>query len=234
MPGPARWTPVDKITLDREVFKALASDTRLDILKALDVRQKTVTELAKELELNKATVFEHLEKLAAVGLIQKLEDERKWVYWQLTWTGRRLLHPEKITLAILLSSAMGTLLTALAAAWMWAQSGLPQGVSEFADSRGAGALEAPSYDADGNASQESAASAEPTYGAPESSGRSLAADDSAFADPSSLPSTDGLHDPILLAVAIVMAVLFLALVGYAVYYWRKRRLVAAAGGAPPA
>ncbi|HWH08608.1 MAG TPA: winged helix-turn-helix domain-containing protein [Candidatus Thermoplasmatota archaeon] len=110
---------MDRITLDRAVFKALASDTRLDILKALDERQKTVTELARELDLNKATVFEHLEKLAEVGLIQKLEDDRKWVYWQLTWTGRRLLHPEAITLALVLSSAAGSLLTALAAAWLW-------------------------------------------------------------------------------------------------------------------
>ena len=113
---------VDKITLDRDVFKALASDTRLDILKALDVRQKTVTELARELDLNKATVFEHLEKLAQVGLIQKLEDDRKWVYWQLTWTGRRLLHPEKMTFAILLSTAGGSLATALAAVWLWVRS----------------------------------------------------------------------------------------------------------------
>lgn len=116
---------MDKITLDREVFKALASDTRLDILKALDVRQKTVTELAKELELNKATVFEHLEKLATVGLIQKLEDDRKWVYWQLTWTGKRLLHPEKITLAILLSTSGGALLAGLASLWMWFRSNVP-------------------------------------------------------------------------------------------------------------
>lgn len=119
---------MDKITLDREVFKALASDTRLDILKALDVRQKTVTELAKELELNKATVFEHLEKLEAVDLIQKLDNEdRKWVYWQLTWTGKRLLHPEKITLAVLLSTAGGALVTALTGVWLWLSSGLAPG-----------------------------------------------------------------------------------------------------------
>jgi ArsR family transcriptional regulator, arsenate/arsenite/antimonite-responsive transcriptional repressor len=116
--------PVDRITLDREVFKALASDTRLDILKALDERQKTVTELAKQLDLNKATVFEHLEKLAAVNLIQKLEDERKWVYWQLTWTGRRLLHPETITLALALSSAVASALTALVAAFLWMRSNI--------------------------------------------------------------------------------------------------------------
>lgn len=126
---------MDKITLDREVFKALASDTRLDILKKLDVRQKTVTELAKELDLNKATIFEHLEKLAAVGLIQKVEEdvERKWVYWQLTWTGRRLLHPEKITLALLLSTALGSIITAAAAYVMWLRASLPPPATEGGD-----------------------------------------------------------------------------------------------------
>jgi DNA-binding transcriptional ArsR family regulator len=122
---------MDRITLDRDVFKALASDTRLDILKALDVRQKTVTELARELDLNKATVFEHLEKLAAVGLIQKIEEdkERKWVYWQLSWTGRRLLHPEQITLAILLSTAGGALASGLLALWVWWRTLLPTSAS---------------------------------------------------------------------------------------------------------
>lgn len=124
---------MDRITLDRAVFKALASDTRLDILKALDERQKTVTELARELDLNKATVFEHLEKLAEVGLIQKLEDERKWVYWQLTWTGRRLLHPETITLALVLSTALGSLLTAAAAAWLWTRSNVAPAMDAVAE-----------------------------------------------------------------------------------------------------
>ncbi|HVL87497.1 MAG TPA: winged helix-turn-helix domain-containing protein [Candidatus Thermoplasmatota archaeon] len=101
-----------KITLDREAFKALASDTRLSILKALDERPMTVSELGRKLELNKATVFEHLEKLVAVALIRKEEDvERKWVYYSLTWKGRRILHPERVTIAILLSTALGALTT---------------------------------------------------------------------------------------------------------------------------
>jgi len=116
---------VDKITLDRDVFKALASDTRLQILKKLDERQKTVTELAKELELNKSTVLEHLEKLETAKLIQKVEQdvERKWVYWQLTWTGRRLLHPDQVKVALLLSTAVGALVAGAAAFWMWLRSG---------------------------------------------------------------------------------------------------------------
>jgi DNA-binding transcriptional ArsR family regulator len=45
-----------KITLDRETFKALASDTRLDILKTLDGRNLGLNEIAKVTNLNKATL----------------------------------------------------------------------------------------------------------------------------------------------------------------------------------
>ena len=40
---------MSKIVLDSEAFKALASDTRLEILKALDVRRLTVSELGRAL-----------------------------------------------------------------------------------------------------------------------------------------------------------------------------------------
>jgi DNA-binding transcriptional ArsR family regulator len=89
---------VTKITLDAETFKALASATRLTVLKALAERRKTLTEIAKDLELNKATVHEHLQLLTAAGLVRKRDDEgRKWIYYELTWTGERILHPEATT-----------------------------------------------------------------------------------------------------------------------------------------
>ncbi|MCA1813902.1 MAG: winged helix-turn-helix domain-containing protein, partial [Halobacteriales archaeon] len=88
-----------------------ASDTRLAILRALDERNMTVSELGRRLDLNKATVFEHCEKLVASGLVKKLDDEdRKWVYYALSWKGRRLLHPERVTIALLFSAAFGALL----------------------------------------------------------------------------------------------------------------------------
>ena len=89
---------MSKITLDAETFKALASATRLTVLKALDERRKTLTELAKDLDLNKATVHEHLGLLLAAGLVRKRDDEgRKWIYYELTWTGQRILRPEATT-----------------------------------------------------------------------------------------------------------------------------------------
>lgn len=186
---------MDRITLDREVFKALASDTRLDILKALDVRQKTVTELARELDLNKATVFEHLEKLTQVELVNKLEDDRKWVYYQLSWKGRRLLHPEKITLALLLSTALGTLLTAFAALWMWTKSALDPLATDGDAAGAAGTMEARALDAPALVEE-----------APQ-------------------------HDPVFLATAVALGVVFLALLGYAIIVWRRAR--ATADAAPP-
>lgn len=84
---------MSKVTLDRETFKALASETRLHILHALDERRKTGSELARELELNKATVHEHLQTLVAAGLVSKKDEGRKWVYWELSWEGSKLLHP---------------------------------------------------------------------------------------------------------------------------------------------
>ena len=118
-------TVVEQLTLDREALKALASDTRLDILKRLDERQKTVTELARDLDLNKATVFEHCERLLSADLIQKIEDDRKWVYYQLSWKGRRILHPERMTIALLLSSSLAAVVSAGVAFTLWWRSRAP-------------------------------------------------------------------------------------------------------------
>lgn len=92
-----------KIVLDAESFKALASDTRLQILKALDARPLTVSEMSRLLALNKATVFEHLKQLMAAELTKREEDPaRKWVYYKLTWKGKNVLHPENAQIFLML------------------------------------------------------------------------------------------------------------------------------------
>jgi len=92
-----------KITLDKDTFKVLASETRIGILKKLDTTQMTVSDLARSLDMSKATLFEHLEKLIKIGLIKKKEDQRKWVYYKLTWKGKNILHPERTKIAIVLT-----------------------------------------------------------------------------------------------------------------------------------
>lgn len=153
---------MSKVTLDRETFKALASETRLDVLHALDERRKTTTEIAAEINLNKATVHEHLKLLEAVGLVKKLDEGRKWIYHELTWDGRKLLHPDQgtvfnvlLTLSVLASAgAVGIL--GQAAGW-WFKDGQQTG-SEFEDGAGISGTEELSEDSPGGAQDASSSS----------------------------------------------------------------------------
>jgi DNA-binding transcriptional ArsR family regulator len=79
--------------IDRQTLKALAADTRLDILKSLGKRRKTPSELSKELKLATSTVVEHLDKLEDAGLIRREETGHKWIYYNLTEKGSSLVKP---------------------------------------------------------------------------------------------------------------------------------------------
>lgn len=93
-----------KVTLDMSSFKALASDTRLNILKSLDGKKMNLKDISKETELNKATLHEHLNKLSEAGLVKRIERKgHKWVYYKLTWKGEGLLHPENTRIVVLFS-----------------------------------------------------------------------------------------------------------------------------------
>ncbi len=94
-----------KVTLDMAAFKALASDTRLDILKSLDGKKMSLKDISSATRLNKATLHEHLSKLHEAGLVEKNEREgHKWVYYKLSWKGECLLHPENTKIVILFSA----------------------------------------------------------------------------------------------------------------------------------
>ena len=93
-----------KVTLDMNTFKALASDTRLDILRALDGKNMSLNDICRATSLNKATLHEHLTKLNEAGLVKKNEREgHKWVYYRLTWKGEGLLHPENTKIVVMFS-----------------------------------------------------------------------------------------------------------------------------------
>jgi len=94
-----------KVTLDVNAFKALASDTRLDILKSLDGKKMSLKDISKATNLNKATLHEHLSKLHEAGLVKKKEREgHKWVYYKLSWKGESLLHPENTKIVVLFTT----------------------------------------------------------------------------------------------------------------------------------
>ena len=97
---------MNKITIDKKALFALASETRIEILKKLDEKRMTLTELSEVLDISKASVKEHLDKLVEAGLIERIDEGRKWVYYELTEKGRRILHPERATkIFLLLASA---------------------------------------------------------------------------------------------------------------------------------
>jgi DNA-binding transcriptional ArsR family regulator len=99
----------EEIVLDRADIAALSSDTRVAIVKALDTRPMTVSELAGHLGLAKSTVHEHLSMLADRGMVTEDED-RKWRHYSLTERMRRLLRPgNSHRISILLGTSLVTL-----------------------------------------------------------------------------------------------------------------------------
>ena len=95
-----------KISLELDDIKALASDSRLGILKALDGKKLSLNNISEITKLNKATLHVHLSKLLEAEFIKKNEREgHKWVYYKLTWKGECLLHPENTRIVVLFSIA---------------------------------------------------------------------------------------------------------------------------------
>ena len=88
---------MSELILDPETIKVLAVDTRLDILKQLAQRRKTATEISKNLEKHVTTIRTHLELLEKAGLIIRIDDNHKWIYFQLTKKGSMLVEPKPMT-----------------------------------------------------------------------------------------------------------------------------------------
>ena len=93
---------MEKISIDKKALFALASETRIEILRKLDEKRMTLTEMAEELGISKPAVKKHITKLEEVGLIRKRDEGRKWIYYELTPKGRQILHPESRTKIILM------------------------------------------------------------------------------------------------------------------------------------
>ena len=94
------------VLLDYDAFRALASHVRIEILKKLDESRSTVSDLSRKLTMSKSTVHKHLERLVDVGLVSKIEDDRKWVYYEITNKGARILHPENVQVSVILSTVV--------------------------------------------------------------------------------------------------------------------------------
>lgn len=97
----------EKIILDRKSFGALAVDSRVNILKALRERRKTLTELSEELKLSVSSTKEHLEKLVDAGLIVRMDEGHKWKYYELTKKGEQLVAPNPAVRVMVLLGIAG-------------------------------------------------------------------------------------------------------------------------------
>lgn len=123
----------EELPLEPDLIKVLAADTRREILGLLQDRRMTVTELSRELELGKATVHEHLNKLTGAGLVQREEDDRLWVYYELTGRGKRLLNPQRTRFYLALTAAVvAALVAGLAVYGFMIMGGFGSGVDEQA------------------------------------------------------------------------------------------------------
>jgi len=107
------------VTLDQASFRALASETRIAILRALSEHQMTLTDLAERLGISKPGVMKHLELLQEAGLVLREDTERKWIYYRLTTKGERILDPERTRIALALGfSVVAALVGAIATAFL--------------------------------------------------------------------------------------------------------------------
>jgi DNA-binding transcriptional ArsR family regulator len=84
----------DDIVISRDVFKTVSADTRLDILKLLDKRQMTASELSRLLNKHVTTITEHLELLRKSNMVERVQRPgHKWVYYRLTSQASNMVHP---------------------------------------------------------------------------------------------------------------------------------------------
>ncbi len=113
----------DEITLNLKTLKAIGAESRVGILKALGERQKTQSELASELKLSKPAVLEHVDKLVQAGLVERIDEGRKWKYYKLTSDGKKLVDRRPLNVIIVL--ALSLIFALSSALFLW------QGFSNF-------------------------------------------------------------------------------------------------------
>ena len=102
-----------EITLSTSEFKALSSESRTKILKLLEERNHTLTELSGKLEMASPTVKQHLNVLVESGLIELRDEGRKWKYYALTRKGKNITSPADQTHFLIILSFASIALIAL-------------------------------------------------------------------------------------------------------------------------
>ncbi len=86
--------------LTHHTFVALSSPTRVRILKTLNKRRMTLSEISRELNMSKSAISEHLEKLQEADLVKE-ERRRRWIYYSLTEMGEQVVNGEEMIVKII-------------------------------------------------------------------------------------------------------------------------------------
>lgn len=102
-----------RVVLTPRIFAALASPERIRVLRALGERNMTGTELAERLFLSKSTAFKELSRLEEAALVARVEGNRKWVYYRLTETAKRILNPEDVVVTFSTEAEVASVLSEL-------------------------------------------------------------------------------------------------------------------------
>jgi DNA-binding transcriptional ArsR family regulator len=94
----------EEFKVSKDLMKAISADTRTQILRALESRQMTASELSRHLDKHVTTVAEHLELLHESNLIERIERPgRKWIYYKLSKIGKQMLHPQSYKVILVLA-----------------------------------------------------------------------------------------------------------------------------------
>lgn len=131
--------------IDRDTFKALSSETRVKVIKLLNKRRMTATELAGQLKLRVPTIIEHLKRMEGAGLVTK-DDQRKWHYYDLTPKGLTLVGessmvgPQPRNIVILLVVALLSLTMVVYSLYGFPRPFAESGQQIVGDSTDAGAV----------------------------------------------------------------------------------------------
>jgi len=84
----------EELKVSKKLLKTLTVDTRTNILKNLEKRPMTASELSRKLGKHVTTISEHLNVLKKSDLIERVERPgRKWIYYRLTKPGQKIIHP---------------------------------------------------------------------------------------------------------------------------------------------
>ena len=98
--------------LKKEIVKALASDTKVAIMKSLTERRKMPAELSREKNLSPSTVNEHIKELERLGLVRRNATGHKWVYYELTDMGKSIVGRPKIPVQVFMMLCVGFVMIA--------------------------------------------------------------------------------------------------------------------------